>query len=156
MRFGYEREFDLDFGAQEPGREHPPITHFVDHTQGVGQQRCRIVEAAALAVGDAAQHLRLGIEDLCAFGGTQARIDSAQALQRDVLAIDLVGQRAFDDPLTQRNLGVALADRCHRLGQHVERAQRAALVESVDRAIVAQQALGDPVAARNLAVGFGE
>ncbi len=90
LRFGDQRQFDLDFGAQEAGRDDPTVAHSLDSPRGAIEQRGGLHHAALLAICDAGEHLGLAIKYFCALGGGQSGIEPPQPLKPRVLAIDLV------------------------------------------------------------------
>ena len=99
--------------------------------------------------------VRLSIEDRGALDRPQAASEFAQLFRRAVLAVDALGQRNVDQPAAQLfalvdlDLGDILVE-CRQRGGAV------ALVELVDRAIVADQSLEDAVAFRPAPLGLRE
>ena len=155
-RFLDQRALGRHFRAQPAGRTDPSVAHRDNAVDALLQCDQRLIALARQAKRGAAQQQRLPVQNLRALGSGQARIDTAQPLEPCILAVDLVGKHLGDLALRQSRFADHLGIDRYLPVEHLERFQRVALVDRIDRAEIADHPLGDAVAGRDQPVGARE
>ena len=137
---------DRNFALEPAGRADASVADLGDGRSGLVERGGGLGQLARAAKRHAADLGCLPVEDGGALAHGQPAADRRQFLRARALAIDQQRQRHFDQALAQAVAAVGhRADRPLQFGQS---AVRIALVDGIDRAVVADQALRYAVALR--------